>query len=82
MADRVISLIPAETGWRAFYGDEWDAEMESARVVAWALVEDAAGAQRVVGMVVDGDRPTALVPATQAASEYAPQFHRYGFKGD
>jgi hypothetical protein len=82
VADRIVSLVPAEAGWRAFYGSEDDFEAESARVVAWALVEDADGAQRVVGLVVDGNDQTALVPAPQGASEFAPTFERYGFKND
>jgi hypothetical protein len=79
-ADRIVSLVPTEPGWRAFYGSEYDDEAESARVVAWALVENAEGEQRIVGMVVGGDDQTAIVPAHEAASEFAPTFGRYGFK--
>ena len=82
MADRIVSLIPAETGWRAFYGGEDDYDAESARVVAWALSEDEAGVQRVVGLVVGGADQTSIVPAPDGASEFAPTFERYGFKGD
>jgi hypothetical protein len=82
VAERIVSLIPAETGWRAFYGGEYDYDAESARVVAWALVEDDAGAQQVVGMVVGGADQTELVPAPEGASELAPTFERYGFKSD
>jgi hypothetical protein len=82
MADRIVSLVPAESGWRAFYGGEYDYDAESARVVCWALVEDETGGQRVVGMVVGGADQTALVPAPDGASEFAPTFERYGFKGD
>jgi hypothetical protein len=80
VADRIVSLIPAETGWRAFYGGEYDYDSESARVVAWALVEDEAGAQRIVGLVVSGEDATALVPAPDGATELAPRFERYAFK--
>ena len=80
MADRIVSLIAAETGWRAIYGSEHASDVESARVVAWALLEDGDGAQRIVGMVVAGADPTNLVPAPDAASELAPTFERYGFK--
>lgn len=80
MADRIVALIAAETGWRAIYGSEYDSDAESARIVAWALLEDGEGAQRVVGMVVGGADPTTLVPAPDAASELAPSFERYGFK--
>jgi hypothetical protein len=82
MAARIVSLVPAEAGWRAFYGSEYDVDAETARVVCWALLEEADGVQRVVGMVVDGDTPTQLVPAPEGASEFAPTFERYGYKGD
>jgi hypothetical protein len=80
VADRIVSLIPAEAGWRALYGSDVEADAESARVVAWALLENGEGTQRVVGLVVDGTDPTTLVPASEAASELAPRFERYGFK--
>ena len=80
MADRIISLVPAEAGWRAFYGGEEDFDAESARVVSWALLEDEQGTQRVVGMVVSGADPTLVVPAADGATELAPTFERYGFK--
>jgi hypothetical protein len=80
VAERIVSLVPAEAGWRAFYGGEEDFDSESARIVAWALFEDDDGAQRVVGMVVDGADQTAIVPAADGATEFAPTFERYGFK--
>ncbi len=82
MADRIVSLVPAEAGWRAFYGGEYEYDAESARVVCWALLEDAEGAQRVVGMVVGGAAQKEIVVAPEGASEFAPSFERYGFKGD
>jgi hypothetical protein len=82
VAERIVSLVAAERGWRALYASEHASDAESARVVAWALLEDAEGAQRVVGMVVGGTDPTSLVPAPDAASELAPRFERYGFKPD
>jgi hypothetical protein len=82
MAERIVSLVPAEAGWRAFFGGEYDYDAESARVVCWALLEDAEGGQRVVGMVVGGADQTTIVPAPEGASEFAPTFERYGFKAD
>lgn len=82
MPDRIVSLVPAEAGWRAFYGGEYEYDAESARVVCWALVEGEGGEQRVVGMVVGGADQTQLVAAPEGASEFAPSFERYGFKGD
>jgi hypothetical protein len=82
VAERIVSLITAETGWRAIYGSEYAPDAESARIVAWALLDDGDGAQRVVGLVVGGTDPTSLVPAPEATSEHAPRFERYGFKAD
>jgi hypothetical protein len=76
----VISLVAAEPGWRAIYLGEVDEDRELSRVVAWALVQDEAGAQEVVGMVIDSTDPTRIVAAPEGASEYAPRFDRYGFK--
>jgi hypothetical protein len=78
VAERIVSLVPAESGWRAMYGSDGYPDAESARIVAWALLEDGDGAQRVVGLVVGHD-PTTLVPAPDAVSELAPRFERYGF---
>jgi hypothetical protein len=73
VADKIVEIIQADSGWRAVFQDPNDAsETELARVAAWALVEDDAGAREVVGLVVDGTR---LVPAAQAGT-----LLRYGFK--
>ncbi len=82
VADRIVSLVPAETGWRALYAGEHETDAESARIVAWALLEGDEGSQQVVGLVVSGADPTSLVPAPAAASELAPRFERYGFKAE
>jgi hypothetical protein len=76
---RIVSLVPAEAGWRALYRGEYEEDAESARVVAWALVETADGSQDLVGMVVAPDEPTRIVPAPEGASATAPEFDRYGF---
>jgi hypothetical protein len=80
VADRIVSLVPAEAGWQALYTGEYEEDAESARVVAWALVEDDKGGQRVVGMVVDPDDSTRIVFAPDGASSIAPEFDRYGFR--
>lgn len=80
MPGTLLSLVPAETGWRALYSGEYEEDAESARIVAWALVEDADGGRSVVGLVVDPTDPTRIVPAPDAASVVAPEFDRYGFK--
>jgi hypothetical protein len=78
--DTIVSLVPAQPGWRALYRGEFDEEPESARVVAWALIESAGGDREVVGLVIDPGDATRIVPAPEGASEFAPQFERYGFK--
>jgi hypothetical protein len=78
--DDIVSLVPAEPGWLALYRGEYEEDGESARVVAWALVQDAAGGRRVVGLVVDPAEPTRIVFAPDAASAIAPEFVRYGFR--
>lgn len=80
MDGRIVSLAPAEPGWRALYSGEYEEDRESVRVLAWALVESADGTQYVVGMVVAPDEPTKILPAPEAASALAPEFDRYGFQ--
>jgi hypothetical protein len=79
VADTIVSLIPAEAGWRAVYlGD--DETRELTRIVAWALVDRADGVRTVEGMVVDWGDPTQLVFAPDGGSLSAPRFDRYGYK--
>jgi hypothetical protein len=80
VSGKIVSLVPAEPGWRAIYLGEDDEDRELTRVVAWALVEEEDGAQAVVGMVIDWADPTRIVAAPDGASENAPEFDRYGFK--
>ena len=81
MTDRIVSLVAAEPGWRAIYFDDDDENRELTRVVAWALVEDD-GTQYLIGLVIDPNDPTRIVPAPEGASATAPRFDRYGFKED
>jgi hypothetical protein len=78
--ETILSLVPAEPGWRALYRGEYEEDGESARVVAWALVDEGDGDRRVVGLVVDPADPTRIVPAPEGISALAPDFDRYGFK--
>jgi hypothetical protein len=82
MADRIVSLVPAERGWRALYAGEFPEDEESSRVVAWAVVEDESGGQELVGLVIDPNNPTKIVPAEEGVTPVATSFLRYGFKGD
>jgi hypothetical protein len=83
MAEKIISLVPAESGWRAIYTDidlDGEESRELTRIVAWALVEDDEGDRSVVGLVVDATDPTQIVPASDGASLSTPTFDRYGYK--
>ena len=82
MTQKIVSLAPAETGWRAIYLDDelGEESRELTRIVAWALVEDDDGEREVVGMVVDATDPGRIVPADEGASLSAPRLDRYGFK--
>jgi hypothetical protein len=82
MDESIHGLTTAEPGWRAFYTGELLGDTESARVVAWALVDRGEDGMEVVGMVVSPDDPTRIVPAPDAASVLAPDFERYGFRDD
>jgi hypothetical protein len=80
MPRTIHSLVPAAAGWVALYRGEFEEDGESARVVAWALVDAEDGAREVVGLVVAPDDPTRILPAPEAASALAPEFDRYGFR--
>lgn len=80
MADKILSLVPAQPGWLALYRGEFEEDAESARVVAWALVESDEGARTIVGLVVDPNDPKAIIAAPDGASPLAPEFDRYGFR--
>lgn len=73
MSTRLVSLSPAEPGWRAVY-DRHGAS-ERTRVIAWGLTEDGT----TVGLVLDPTDPTRIVPAAQATGP-GSTFERYGFK--
>jgi hypothetical protein len=80
--ERIVSLVPAERGWRALYTGEYPEDDESSRVIAWALTEDESGGQEVVGLVVDPNNPSRIVPAEEGVTPVAVSFDRYGFRGD
>lgn len=82
MPDTILSLVPAETGWRALYSGEFPEDEEMTRVVAWALVENEDGERRIEGYVVDPNDQSRIVPAPDGGSEVANTFDRYGFKTD
>ena len=78
--DEVVTIIPADAGWRAIYaGEETGEESGLSRVVAWALVEGTDGTRRVVGMVVNPKKRTAIVAADESESG-SGTLTGYGFK--
>ena len=79
--EKIVTVIPADSGWRAIYGGQGSGEESGlSRVVAWALVEDDAGDRRVVGMVVDPQDRTSIVTATGTESAQAGTLTGYGYK--
>ena len=80
--EKIVTVISADSGWRAIYGGGQSSGEESglSRVVAWALVEDDAGDRRVVGLVVDPQDRTNIVTATGTESAQAGTLTGYGYK--
>lgn len=79
--EKIVAVIPADSGWRAKYGGQAGSEESGlSRVVAWALVEDSAGDRRVVGLVVDPQNRSNIVTATGTESTQAGTFTGYGYK--
>jgi hypothetical protein len=67
----VRHLASAHPEWRAVFDDE-----SLVRVAAWAvLVEE--GEQRVVGIIVDPNDPSRLIPAPDAVTPEGSTFVRY-----
>jgi hypothetical protein len=80
--EKIVTVITADSGWRAIYGSQGAGNEDSglSRVVAWALVEDDAGERRVVGMVVDPQDRSSIVTATGTESAQAGTLTGYGYK--
>ncbi len=79
--ERIVTIIPADSGWRAIYGGQSTAEESGlSRVVAWALVENDAGDRRVVGMVIDPQNRSSIVPVDGTESAHAGTLTGYGYK--
>ena len=78
--ERIVSIVPADSGWRAIYGGQAGEESGLSRVVAWALIEGDDGRRRIVGMVVDPQDRTSIVPAVGTESHHAGVLTGYGYK--
>ena len=79
--ENILSIIPADSGWRAIYGGgSAGDESGLSRVVAWALVEDDTGERRIVGLVVDPQNRSNIVTATGTESSQAGTLTGYGYK--
>ena len=79
--EKIVSIVPADAGWRAIYGGQAGGEESGlSRIVAWALVEDASGDRRVVGMVIDPQNRANIISASGTESAQAGTLTGYGFK--
>ena len=79
--ENIVTIIPADAGWRAIYGGQGTGDESGlSRVVAWALVEDESGDRRVVGMVIDPQNRSSIVTATGSESSQAGTLTGYGYK--
>ena len=79
--ENILTIIPADSGWRAIYGGGSSGDESGlSRVLAWALVEDDAGERRVVGLVVDPQNRSNIVTATGTESAQAGTLTGYGYK--
>ena len=79
--EKIVTVIPADSGWRAIYGGQATGEESGlSRVLAWALVEDDTGARRMVGMVVDPQDRASIVTAGGTESAQAGTLTGYGYK--
>ena len=76
----ILTVITADSGWRAIYGGQEGEESSLSRIVAWALTEDVAGSRCLVGLVVDPQDRTKIVPATGTESPHAGKHTGYGYK--
>jgi hypothetical protein len=79
MDSKVSWMIAAEPGWKALYGID-DDEVGRSRIVGWAGVERNGGIV-LVGVVVDPNDPTQLVPADDVVDPSGGELMRYGFAG-
>ncbi len=73
-----ISIVSAESGWRALFASADGTSTGRSRVIAWALVEED-GVSRLVGMIADPSDPRRVVSAETAVDEDGGTLQRYGF---
>lgn len=74
---RIEQLVSTEPGWRAVFREP-DGSESLSRVVAWAAVPGADGAE-LVGLIVDPAEPSQIVAATGSASPSGGSFARYRY---
>jgi hypothetical protein len=77
MGAKIAWMIGAEPGWKALFGIDGD-EVGRSRVVGWAGIEGA-DETTVVGIIVDPNDPTQLVPASEITDPSGGTLTRYGF---
>ena len=79
--ETIVTIVPADTGWRAIYGGQGADDSGLSRIVAWALLEGADGARRIVGMVVDPQDRTRIVPVDATESNRRRRADRLRLQG-
>ena len=70
-------MIPAEPGWRALFAVDGE-EVGRSRVIGWGSVEGAQGPE-LVGIIIDPNDPTRLVPASAVTDPSGGELLRYAF---
>jgi hypothetical protein len=71
-------MIAAEPGWKALFHDDDGDEVGRSRVIGWGSFRRG-NSTKIVGIIVDPNDPTQLIPATEASDPYGGEFSRYGF---
>lgn len=77
MGSRTSWMIGAEPGWRALFGIAGE-EVGRSRVIGWAGIDGEDGSE-IVGIIVDPNDPTRLVPAPDVVDPSGGALMRYGF---
>jgi hypothetical protein len=73
---KIVSLAPAEPGWKAVFAEPDGTESVS-RILGWAVMAEKDS--EVTGVIVDPTDPSQIVPAGGAESPGGGTFVRYRF---
>jgi hypothetical protein len=70
-------MIAAEAGWRALFAVDGE-EVGRSRVIGWGSFAGKDGPE-IVGIIVDPNDPTRLVPASEVTDPSGGELLRYAF---